>query len=759
MKGIQFGKALMSLLLCAAVLLSAPAAFAEGGAQTVGNTAAAEAASRQEDAVRQSAAASEKTPDALAGKVLASDPSSAASPITAEPEEPAADYAKLFQYSSDVLFSGIYKSNSFFFEVKKYWKTVYAYARVEFSVSPLIKNVPASLTFFVNSTPVSSCRVDYGSGKTQVAYVEIPVNLLKAGYNQFTISGYVRLYDDDGCLDDFSGANWVNVSKNSLVQVGYDVIGVNQELSYYPYPFLSTVDETGKNCTVYVPEDASDEELSAALLLRADLGNETGGADRISLKKLNQYGSDGIKQRVVVAVRSKLPASLSAGVKTDGGHSLQDNAFVYEAPGADGNVLVVTSDNAKALYEGAAMLMDENRVSQEKNSYAYVKIGSADTVTQNSKLSDLVADHYTVEGITGGGLSFVGPFRHEQEVYLPLSGGFVLSEGGKIVLNFRYSDNLDFQRSMVTVYWGSVPVYSKKLERDHAGGDTLSFLLPSDVVGTYAGSIKIAFDLELEDLYCTKRADEMPWAYVTGDSTFYLPVGQSSKYSFDTRPYPFQTLGLFENTCVVVPDAMTDTELNTLGEVVAMEGSDVSPYGSLSVARASKFNTGTDANLIVFGTYQDNKVLASLNGKLSFAYEKDGSRFASNKQLLLSENYAADIGVLQLLRSPYASGRAILAVSGPRDENLATIGSYLTDETKRWELSGDAFLIDSSFETKSFTFLEDQEKKNPTLRETLQQNKDAVAFTLISTFAMLLLLLAVILIVLRMKRHKDEENK
>ncbi|MCI1966256.1 MAG: cellulose biosynthesis cyclic di-GMP-binding regulatory protein BcsB [Oscillospiraceae bacterium] len=757
MRGKQFGKALACVLLFAAVLLTvkAPVVFAAGNGQIGGGTTG----SQQNNTDRQAAKASEPTPDKIAGRVLASDPSSAALPITAQPKEPAADYTKIFQYHSDVLFSGIYKSNGFFFDVKKYWKSVYAYARVEFSVSPLIQNVPASLTFFVNSTPVSACKVDYGSGKTQQAYVEIPVSLLKTGYNQFTISGYVRVYDDDGCLDDFSGSNWVNVSKNSLVQVGYDVAVPKQELSYYPYPFLSSVDETGKECAVYVPNDASEEELATALLLRADLAGETGTEDRISLKTLDQYGQDNISRRVVVAARNKLPASLSSGVKEDSGHSLQTHAFVCEISGTDGDVLVVTSDNDQALYEGAAMLMDQNRVSQEKKSYAYVAVGSADTVIQNSKLSDLVADQYTVEEITGGGLSFVGPFRHEQEVYLPLSGGFILSEGGKIVLNFRYSDNLDFKRSLVTVYWGDIPVYSKKLERDKAGGDTLSFLLPSDVVGTYAGSIRIAFDLEIQDLYCTKRADEMPWAYVTGDSSFYLPVGQSSQFSFDTRPYPFQTLGLFENTCVVVPDSMSDTELNTLGEVIAMEGSDVSPYGTLSVVRASNFRQNTDANLVVVGTYRDNKVLASLNDKLSFSYEKDGSRFAGNQQLLLSENYAADIGVLQLLRSPYVSGRAVLVVSGTTDQTLATIGSYLADETKRWNLSGDAFLIDSGYETKSFTFLEGQEGKSPTLRETLRQNKDAVAFTLVSTCAMLLLLLAIILVIVRAKRHREEDKK
>lgn len=697
-------------------------------------------------------------PDLFAEKVLASDPSRAQAPNGTPPKEPPASHTKVFSYGSDMLFSGIYNSNTYYFAVEDYWKVVYAYASIQFSVSPLIENVPASLTFFVNSTPVSSCKVDYSNGKTQVAYVEIPMSLLRKGYNQFTVSAYVRLYNDDGCLDDFSGANWVNVSKDSVVQIGYDVEDAGSALNQYPYPFVSSLDETGSDCSVYVPTDASDEELTAALLLRADLGDQTQDADEISLKTLNRYGSDDVKQRVVIALRSKLPSSLSALIQTDG-RNLEEYAYVCETSDADGSILVITSDNPAALYDGAAMLMDKNRVSQEKKSFAYVKMGSADTVTQNSKLSDLVVSQYTVEDMTGGGLSFVGPFRHEQSIYLPISGGFVLAEGGKVNLNFRYSDNLDFDRSMVTVYWGDIPVCSKKLERQYAGWDTLSFIMPPDVSGTYAGSITIAFDLELPDLYCTKRAEEMPWAYVSGDSTFYLPVGQNGKYSLKTRPYPFQIQGLFQNTYVVVPNSMDDTELNALGEIISMEGAGVSPYGSLKAVRASEFDAEhTDANLIVFGTYRTNGVLASLNSNLSFSYEQDGSRFASNQKLLLSEDYAADIGVLQLLRSTYFPTRAILAVCGTDEKNLTTIGSYLTKQKNRAALTGDAFLIDSDFETKHFTFLTDEEKNQVSLRERLEENRDAIAFTLVSTFAMLLLLLAVILVILRARRRK-EQNK
>lgn len=700
------------------------------------------------------------TQEDLTQMVLASDPAAAGAPLAFAPYEPETQYTEVFPFKADQLFSGIYRTYGFYFNVEDYWDTVYAYAQIEFSVSPLIENVPASLTFAVNATPVYSCRVDYQNGKTQVAYVEIPVELLKEGYNELSLTGYVRLYDDNGCLDDFSGANWVNVSKNSLVQVGYNVADTANALCYYPYPFVSTMDSTGASCAVYVPREATDEELAAALLLRADLGGETDAEDAIALRTLDSYGADGATRRVVVALRSNLPAQILPYVDA-GGKDLSQNAGVTEfTDETGGTVLVVTSDAPEALYEGAAMLLDESRVSQEVTPSAYVALGSADTKVQSTKLSDLTAENYTVKGITGGGLSFVGPFRQEQEIYLPLDGGFVLAEGGKVSLNFRYSDNLDFSRSLVTVYWGSVPVCSKKLEQEKAGGDTLSFLMPADVVGTYAGSIKVAFDLELEDLYCTKRADQMPWAYVTGDSTLYLPAGQAGKYSFELRPYPFQTLGLFNSTCVVTPDAMTDVELNTLGRVISMESSGLSPYGSLKVARASAFDAkNTDANLILIGTYADNAALAALNDKLSFAYAEGGASFADNEQLLLSPDYAAEIGVLQMLRSPYFSDRAILAVSGTQDAALERIGAYLQPAQNRWKLTGDAVVLDSRMEIKAFTFLAQEAQEKVSLREQLVQNKSAVVFTLVSTLAMLLLLLAIIMITVRARRHSKEDDK
>ena len=733
----------------------------EGTSEIASSDIATEADSETDNASVSASDNDENAVESISKTVLATDPSDAGEPTTVAPDVAAADYSKVFKFKNDMLFSGIYKTTSFFFQVEKYWDTKYIYATIEYTVSPLIKNdVPASMTFFVNNTPVYSCKIEYNDGKSQVTYVRIPVELLDEGYNNFAITGYVRLYDDNGCLDDFSGANWINISKDSQIQAGYNLKDTENHLNYYPYPMMSTVDEFGKKCEIYVPEEASDEELRAALLIRADLGNETTDEDDIGLQTMENLNS-GDGNKVIIAAKNHLPKDVLNQMPQNS-YDLSKGALIYEYKDVSGNVLVLTADKDQDLYEACTLLMDEDRISQEKRNIAYAPAGSAAEVIKNRSLSDLIADSETIEGITGdAGLEFVGPFRQEQILYLPVTGGFVLAEGGKISLNFRYSKNLDFSRSMITVYWGNTPVASKKLEKENADGDSLSFVMPSDVVGTYASSIKIAFDLEIEDMYCTKRADEMPWAYVTGDSTLFLPVGQSSKYSLDLRPYPFQLMGNFNDLAIILPDKMTPLQLDLAGRIIALEGNSIGPYGKISVYRASEFDPATsDTNQIVIGTYQNNSYIKKLNTKLSFKYSNDGNKFASNEKLLLSDNYASNIGILQIIRSPQYSGRAIMVVSGTGEDTLKNILNYTRISENCWKFKGDSFLIDSTFDTKNYTFLKDEGKANVTLLQQILKNSDAIAFTLISTLAMAILVLAIILILLRIRKNsKSDEEK
>lgn len=100
------------------------------------------------------------------------------------PEHGHSPYAKDFAYGQDVVFSGAYDTNRFYFQIPDYWQVEYAYARIQLTVSQLIGDGPASLTFALGDSPI--CSVELGGGaKERVLYVPIPVEQLKTGFNSF----------------------------------------------------------------------------------------------------------------------------------------------------------------------------------------------------------------------------------------------------------------------------------------------------------------------------------------------------------------------------------------------------------------------------------------------------------------------------------------------------------------------------------------------------------------------------------------------
>ena len=148
-------------------------------------------------------------------EILTSSVQEAQKPVTEKPQVKAR-YHRDFQYSNDVVLSGIFGTNSYYSQVPDYWKTSYVYAGVQVRLSQMIQDVPASLTFMVNNVPVTTYQMDYRNGKEQILYVEIPVDMLKEGYNSFDITGYVRIYDEEGCIDDLSGQTG-SVSAKTLI--------------------------------------------------------------------------------------------------------------------------------------------------------------------------------------------------------------------------------------------------------------------------------------------------------------------------------------------------------------------------------------------------------------------------------------------------------------------------------------------------------------------------------------------------------------
>lgn len=708
--------------------------------------------------------------EAALAQILASDPMSEEAPDTTAPDIPATACRKYYQFETAQVLKGILATGSLYFNIPEYWDTRFVYLQLEYDVSRLIKEeLPASLTILVNHIPVQSIHITYKEGKSQLAYVTIPLERINTGYNVLEVVSYVRIFDYEGCLEDQSQANWVTIGKESYIYAGYELKDSGHRISMYPYPFLSTADPSGKDTAILVSDKASDGELAAALYLMADISGETEETNEITLGRYSEAGAQAVKNKIGIFRTDNLPPALRKYLKNDLDNDsdpslidLSARAMLRFVDDEAGNpMLMIVADKEENLLEAVQLLLDENRRSQEKVSLAFAAENSAGKAYEEKLLSQLVAGSFTVQDLTGSGLTFIGPFHKEKILYLPFGRDYVLSSAGRISLSFRYSENLDFNRSLITVYWGEVPIASKRLAKDKASGDGLAFVVPADIVGTTAGSIKIAFDLEIPDMFCTLRQEEMPWAYVTGDSGFFLPAGENTGLSFDYFPSPFQTAGAFRDVLVITGDNPSDAELKLLGKTMALYGYQTAAYGSLKVIRAGEFEAeDADYNIITTGNARTNSFLKKINAALHFQYDEQGDTFLSNENLILSERYAQEIAAFQLLESPFAEGRAIFAVCIAGDDTSGQALSFLSDKTKRWELKGDCVLIDKELGVRSFQFIEGSgSDSKPAILQFIRQNKQPVLFTVMAAAAMLILLLCAVLVLIRSRSYKQREEE
>lgn len=681
-----------------------------------------------------------------------------------QPEETAPVYDPA-SYTRDIFFPqstlrGLYSSTSLYFYVPEYWDTKYVYAQIQYDVSQLIESRASSVTFSINNVPIQSYKLEYKDGRSQLLYVKIPMSEVKTGFNSLTLSAYARLFDEEGCVDDYSNANWLSIADTSYVRCGYECRDPEHRISYYPYPFLSTYEPTGAGLTIAVSDQAARGEVAAAMNLMADLSTNTEGENKIQVCLLSDLAATNPTRVILVSDYDNLPQEYKQLVLR--APDASQNATVTFTDSPQGNpLLIVTSADDNSLMEAASMLMDESRRVQESGNTASVEKGSSQLAVNAAMQSGMIAGNYTLKDIMGSGLTFVGPFHQENYVYLPVSKDFVLSDGGKVALKFRYSENLDFTRSLITVSWGDIPIASKRLTREKASGDELNFDIPADVIGTEASSIKISFDLEIADLICTPRQSEMPWAYVSRDSTIFLPTSSDVTLSFDLKASPFRKDGKFNDVMLILSDTPSTAELNLLGQIVAMYGNGVKPYGNFTVKRAGEFSKeDADYNIITAGTYGGNAFLSQLGDKLDFKYNQDGTAFESNEQLILSREYGEKIGIMQLIPSPFALNRGLLAVTGSSSQSLQNVQEYLRDSKGRSQLTKDCVIIDPELNLKAFQFIRNgKTQEEPGLAEKIVKNKRTLIFTAVATSAMLMMLIAVIIILLRVRMYRRKDDR
>ncbi|MDO7908050.1 cellulose biosynthesis cyclic di-GMP-binding regulatory protein BcsB [Paenibacillus sp. JX-17] len=675
-------------------------------------------------------------------------------PVTYGAAQTTAQYEVPFT-DTDRAFSGTTSVKQEYFQIEDYWNVSQVQINLDYKASQLTQGTQSSITMLLNGKNFYSFRPVTNDQASQHLTVTLPKAWLVKGSNTLTLQGRMEsTLSENVCPPQDSLDSWFQLYDTSAVVVSYQSLTTTDSIADFSRHFVGR--DTMQNAwnAVSVPAKADPAELEAGIYALSGYASQNPLKDKnIPLVPMDTAGLKVKKTVIMVAKPSHLPAEIQSSLSSADlkGTDLGQAALIKVMHYAGQTVMVVTSDNDDLLRKAGKWLANAQLVRQVKGSSKFIQ-ANTDTASPAVPISSRIS-------LTENGSKLTGEGHQEQAFFISLPANRSLASGSKISMNFRYAQNLDFQRSMVTLLVNGTPIGSKKLSSQMADGDTLTLTLPENLNVSGNFTVTAAFDLEMTDAPCTVRSSEQPWAFISPDSLLQLNTKDRNELLFNDYPYPFLRDGAYNKIAVVLPadpDEYTIRALsnvfNLLGQYMQSNAGDVRVYSD-NVSDAELGN----AQIIAIGGYTSNKLIRENNDHLYFRYDSKGAAFVSNEKMSLDPDYGQRIGALQLISSPYSDGNGLLAVTGASSESVYLASKLIASDTARYKVFGDAVITDKDGVIQAFRFKKEAGSSSDAIGTRLLQRTDVLSFTAVAVMLLVLVLVSLIFMIRKYRKRRREE--
>lgn len=650
-------------------------------------------------------------------------------------------------FSTDHSLTGLFSSFTESFYAGD-WAVENAVLTMNFNVTQLAIAEISTYTVSVNGQKVYSANIPATKGERQQAQIPLSPETIKEGINYLTVETYIRTNDPRPCVDDVSKANWMNVFKDSFISLSYRPLAVIGSVSALYEQFTSIDALSMKQSAFVFGGDAAESVLSSAALSMIGIArNAPLFYDHIALRIDHQ--GDALftdPYQIYLARYDQLEPSILSSLTAEQNQAAQKGIALVLLNKGDSYVLAGIGADDEAMETLGRLMGNSAYMSQLQSPWTNLA-KSANVLTPTSPVDQFIT-------LTDSGTYVKGVFRQNASFYIQYPENRQLADESMIRLAFRYAENLDFDRSLVTVYINDIPIGSKKLTMENARNDSMELYIPTDLNVSGSFSVRVAFDLEIKDLWCTLRQEETPWAYVTNESMLKINSVDVQGLLFENYPSPFVMDGRLSNTAVVLPSSPSAADYEVFRQMMLTIGRYVTDNaGTLSVYRGITKDALPAANTIAIGRYDVNQIAKDHNSDLFFKFSQDGTTIDSNEKMLIAPAFGSRLASVQLTRLPSSGTQhALMVVSGITDEAMLKAMPYIGTVEGIWKVYGDGFVA-SDEAAHSFRFKEDNAADAPLAWKMLER-QDVLGLSLAAGGVLLLTLFAFSMMMMKHRRRK-----
>lgn len=659
---------------------------------------------------------------------------------------------KNYSFDNDIKMNGVISTTGKFFNISKNWDVENAKLNLVFTKSELLDIDYSTITVFINDTPIHSQRLDGKKEYKKETVIEIPKDLIKEGFNEIKIKAY-KTISDMVCRDDANTANWLVIHKESNISVNYNYKEASNQISEYNNIYMNLDNGSRLNTTILIPDNYSSKELTSGMILSSDIGenlkNESFKFD------FNLYSDLKNKDDNIIYIGKENNTSKEIlNLLTDEEkNKLKENCIIKQTNSIfnkDKKMIIIMA-NKEELLERASRLISSNELLENLNTDSMTINENTDVDDLNKKIS---SNRVYLKDLGYDNIIEKGPFSQETIIDVNIPKNKVVTDGSKVKFNIRYAQNLDFERSLATVYINEIPIGSKKLSKEKSNNDTIELKIPKEVFNYNYYQIKVVFNLELLDLACVTRETDNPWAYISNDSFIDFSYEDNKNLSFKNYPNPFVNNDKLNDLKVVIPDSSSSEDLTNVANIVGYLGREVKfNNGDFKVLKGSEIKSeDKKSNLIIIGTPKNNQLIKDINKNLNLKFSNDYSGFKSDDKIKFVGEYASEIASIQLIESPYEKTKATMVISSTIPKDLSLGKTYLSDISLTKELKGDTVIIDRNGHIKDLSYKESSIETNEEINTHKVLSSQAKIFILVAVFLFITIIISIVFLIIKYRK-------
>lgn len=569
-------------------------------------------------------------------------------------------------WEKDVTLKGLFDSTSLYVQAGK-WKVKEALLELHMGASQLLNTDVSYISINLDGVPVETLQFSEKKEGRSTFAISLPTEILsREGGHSVSVEAYLRGQTTDACVDDSSVSAWLNLFSDSKVKLEYEPLLVCDDIAGFYEKFVSLEALEEEESMAVTGKGASDEALTALVRILSGFGNTAAGNCENIRTGIIEKEQD-MKQAgyfLYVDRFDNLPEFIIKQMTEQQKQYAQSSAVICLQDYGAANVLLVTGNQEKALKNAGCLLSNPELISsltgvREKS------IEGEDYRTASYERGEYIP-------LTQYGAQVKGSFEQSLVFTVDSPAGKKLADSAQISLDFGYSANIDFDKSLLTVYINEIPVGSRALTEEGADRTEEIFDIPKDIDTEGTFTVETQFMLYPKGDWCELTPEEIPWAYVAESSMLKWPLTDSEDIFFEYYPFPFVRSGEFSELKILLPKKWNETDFNTMTGIMLTMGKWLKSNGGemevLSILQTEDFS---NANIISIG----NTAVNQLN----------------IEKMQVKEGW----GSAALAVSPYADTlHAVLTVSGKDDQGMKNSLAFLGRSSELWKVKGDLFHTD-----------------------------------------------------------------